>query len=110
MTTTMNTNKTTRQVEFTFQGARCHGYEIHQGQSTLTEPVVVRNNCIGTYVHGILDNSAFVDFLLRPFVDKVGERTFDYDHQAYKEQQYNRLADHVRSHLDMDRLYEILLR
>jgi len=26
----------------------------------------------------------------------------------FKEQQYDRLADHVRQHLDMDRLYKIL--
>ena len=108
MTTTMNTKKTTRRVEFTFEGASCKGYEIHQGQSTLKESVVVRGNCIGTYVHGILDNRPFIDFLLRPFADKVGEHRPSFDYQSYKQQQYDLLADHVRKHLDMERVYAIL--
>jgi adenosylcobyric acid synthase len=62
---------------------------------------------MGTYVHGILDNQAFVDFLLEPFADKFSAaKTFDY--QAFKEEQYNKLADHVRRHVDMERLYQIL--
>ena len=109
MTTTMSAEKTTRQVEFTFEGATCKGYEIHQGQSTLTDTIVVRDNCIGTYVHGILDNPPFVDFLLRPFADKLDTRCKTIDYATYKEQQYDLLADHVRKHLDMKRLYSILL-
>lgn len=108
MTTTMNAEKTTRQVEFTFQGTTCKGYEIHQGQSTLTETVVLRGNCIGTYVHGILDNQPFVDFLLHPFADRLGEGCVSLDYATYKEQQYDLLADHVRRHLDMEQVYAIL--
>ena len=68
---------------------------------------IVDNKCMGTYVHGILDNQAFVDFLLEPFADKLSAtKTFDY--QAFKEEQYNKLADHVRRHVDMQRLYQIL--
>jgi adenosylcobyric acid synthase len=62
---------------------------------------------MGTYVHGILDNQAFVNYLLQPFADKLSvAKTFDY--QAFKEEQYDKLADHVRRHVDMQRLYQIL--
>ena len=68
---------------------------------------IVDNRCMVTYVHGILDNQAFEDFLLEPFADKLSAaKTFDY--QAFKEEQYNKLADHVRRHVDMQRLYQIL--
>ena len=30
------------------------------------------------------------------------------DYAAYKEEQYNKLADHVRSHLNMPLIYQIL--
>ena len=63
---------------------------------------------MGTYVHGILDNAAFVDFLLEPFAEKLAERSKPFDYVAYKERQYDLLADHVRRHLDMQRLYQIL--
>jgi adenosylcobyric acid synthase len=36
----------------------------------------------------------------------AAQQTFDY--AAYKEQQYDLLADHVRQHVDMKRLYQIL--
>jgi len=31
-------------------------------------------------------------------------------HEAFKQRQYDRLADHVRRHVDMARLYEIISR
>ena len=31
-----------------------------------------------------------------------------FDYQAYKEEQYNKLADHVRRYVDMERVYQIL--
>ena len=106
--TTMAREKTTQQVTFLFEGQECHGYEIHQGQSNTDQMVLQEGHCIGTYVHGILDNAPFVDFLLRPFIDRVGARKATFDYQTYKEQQYDLLADHVRQYLDMDRLYEIM--
>ena len=66
------------------------------------------NNCIGTYVHGILDNAPFVDFLLRPFVDKIGAQEESISYQDFKEKQYDLLADHVRKHLNMEQLYKIM--
>ena len=100
------------------------GYEIHMGQtqpfgSAQPSPLlhlsdgrqdgyIVDNKCMGTYVHGILDNAPFVDFLLQPFAEKLSQTDAPFDYQAFKEEQYDKLADHVRQHVDMQRIYQIL--
>lgn len=105
--TTITKEKTTRQVTFEFNGQKCQGYEIHQGVSDTDEAILMTDCCIGTYIHGILDNAPFVDYLLRPYADKVNtEESFDY--QAFKEQQYDRLADYLRRYVDIPAVYRIL--
>ena len=108
VSTTMAREKTTRQVTFSFEGHECQGYEIHQGISNTDQRIVQTDHCIGTYVHGMLDNAVFVDFLLRPFSDKIGKRHETFDYQAYKQQQYDLLAAHIRHNLDMELLYKIM--
>ena len=119
-TTTMNGDKQTRQVICQYG----QGYEIHQGE---THPVdnanpspllhlddgredgyLVDGKCMGTYVHGILDNAPFVDFLLEPFRGKISEGDKPFDYAAFKEEQYDKLAAHVRQYVDMDQIYKIL--
>ena len=63
---------------------------------------------MGTYIHGVLDNLAVVDMLLKPFAEKTAKGSEPFDYQAFKQQQYNLLADHVRLHVDMKQLYAIL--
>ena len=36
-----------------------------------TDGYYVDSTCMGTYIHGILDNPEFIDFLLVPFADKL---------------------------------------
>ena len=60
------------------------------------------------YIHGILDNQSFIDFLLKPYADKLEQQTFDY--ATFKEEQYDKLAEHVRKHINMPLLYKILER
>ncbi|MCR4922089.1 MAG: cobyric acid synthase [Bacteroidaceae bacterium] len=102
--TTMTAEKVTRQVKFQFGGAQCQGYEIHQGRSDNAEPIVRHDRCIGTYIHGFLDNAPVRDYLLHatPTHSEVPSL------QAFKEEQYDRLAEHIRKHIDMERLYRIL--
>ena len=120
ITTTMNGEKRTRQVKCDYGT----GYEIHMGETVpfgdapakpLTilddgreDGYVVSDKCMGTYIHGILDNAAFVDKLLSPFADKIEHGGAAFDYQAFKEQQYDKLAAHVRQHVDIPRIYEIL--
>ena len=95
--------KTTRQVTFTFAGQQCHGYEIHQGVSTTAEPLLQAGHCMGTYIHGLLDNAPVIDHLLKDIPAAPHP-----DPLAFKEEQYDKLADHVRRYVDMGKIYEIL--
>ena len=104
--TTITTEKTTKQVTFQFDGQNCQGYEIHQGVSDTDEPILFGDHCIGTYIHGFLDNPAVINRLLSDYVDTDQVETLD--PQAFKEEQYDKLAAHVRKHVDMERLYQIL--
>ena len=120
VTTTMSGEKRTVQVECEYG----KGYEIHMGEThpfgeAKASPLlhlsdgredgyIVDNKCMGTYVHGILDNAAFVDFLLQPFAEKLSQTEASFDYAAFKETQYDKLADHVRQHVDMERIYQIL--
>lgn len=123
--TTMQGEKVTRQVHFRFRRNKetCHGYEIHMGQ---THPVAnasrsplnkledgtedgyfVNEKCMGSYIHGILDNQAFIDYLLAPYAEKLAH-TAGINYETYKEQQYDKLAEHVRNHLNLPLLYQIM--
>jgi adenosylcobyric acid synthase len=53
-----------------------------------------------------LDNPAVINRLLSDYVDTDQVETLD--PQAFKEEQYDKLAAHVRKHVDMERLYQIL--
>ena len=103
--TTITTEKVTRQVTFRFDGQACQGYEIHQGVSDTDEAIMQTDHCIGTYIHGFLDNAPVIDYLLK---DKVKGSAPVQSFAEFKEEQYNRLAAHVRQHVDMQQLYEIL--
>ena len=102
--TTMTAEKTTRQVGFRFNGQACQGYEIHQGRSDNEQQIVMHDHCIGTYIHGFLDNAPVLDFLLRTKSAQSAAGSL----RDFKEEQYDRLADHVRQHVDIPKLYEIL--
>lgn len=125
LTTTMNGEKITRQVSFELidmPGKSLSGYEIHMGKTQLmphTESAKLpkqlttiggyrHKNCIGTYIHGIFDNADFIDYILRPFANKLSGKESLFDYHTYKEQQYDMLAEHIRKHVDMDRIYKIL--
>jgi len=66
----------------------------------------------GTYLHGIFDNDAFrlafVNRLrLEKGLPKIDERE-NFRQASAKQQQYNRLAELVRNHLDIPRIYEMM--
>ncbi len=103
--TTMTPEKTTRQVTFQFEGQECQGYEIHQGVSDTDEAILQTDHCIGTYIHGFLDNAPVIEHLLK---DKAVSTSPVQSYAAFKDEQYDKLADHVRKHVDMDKLYQIL--
>ena len=111
---------------------KIRGYEIHMGRSKalgsatalleITErngrPVKIEDGLVsgdgrvwGTYVHGLFDNDVLRHRLISRFLrggDPVPttERLRSFHH--WKEEQYNRLATHLRNHLDMSRIYKII--
>lgn len=123
VSTVMTGEKITCQTTFRLVGDEtpCHGYEIHMGRTERLDGALplarteagkdegcVAERTMGTYLHGILDNSSFIERLLAPFAEKLDARPFDY--KAFKEEQYDRLADHVRRHVEMEAVYKLLQR
>ena len=106
------------------EGYPMEGYEIHMGEtipvegSTFTplnrledgqaDGCFVDEKCMGSYLHGLLDNPAFIDRLLAPHSGKLAEAAAKFDYHAFKEEQYDKLADHVRKYVNVPLLYDIL--
>ena len=110
-------------------GTACEGYEIHMGESVSRQGALAGaeltnaldkskkadgahyKNVYGTYVHGVFDREESAKALIRVIGKKKGidvETMTGVDFQAFKETQYDLLADTLRKHLDMKRIYEIL--
>lgn len=110
-------------------GTLLEGYEIHMGESVLLEgarPLTeitdhVQNitkedgayvkNVYGSYVHGIFDKEEVAKNLVKAIGERKGidvSQMTGIDFAAFKETQYDKLADGLRKHLDMKKIYEIL--
>ena len=102
------------------KGAGVKGYEIHTGRTVPYEEVRVftsgstgycRNNIYGTYIHGFFDSREVCTGFLSAAAAcrglQIDLQTVK-DMKAYKEEQYDRLAEQLRRHLDMDRIYRIM--
>lgn len=119
MTTTMCEEKRTAQMSFNFKGQYpCVGYEIHLGESVFDHHINALNVlsdgtnegfmsgiCWGTYMHGILDNTAVIEDLLSPY---EVEKNQGFDYETYKQGEYDKLAAHVRQYITMDLFYHIV--
>ena len=67
-------------------------------------------SCWGTYMHGILDNRAVVEQLLQQAGNYRPEEIQWSDYAVFKQQQYDRLAEHIRLHVDLPFIYRSLQR
>lgn len=101
-------------------GLSYEGYEIHMGRSyhtrtkqDITAPVVVSedaHNIYGTYIHGIFDRGEIASAIIRQLAMIKGvslDGTME-DYRSLKEKQYDKLADTLRSYLDMEEIYGML--
>lgn len=95
-------------------GKGYEGYEIHMGRSDVILPPLVSNGSVyGSYVHGVFDAPGIADEILKAVCRQKGidfEALGTFDMAAYKERQYDILADAVRGGLDMDLVYRVLNR
>lgn len=102
-------------------GVEYEGYEIHMGQTatregtfTVSEEGMV-NGCqnghvYGSYVHGIFDKREVSECVIRTLFERKGlEYTGEaFDRHAFKERQYDLLAEAVRCNIDMEYIYKVL--
>lgn len=124
--TRLEGEKTTREISFTFMDdpRPCKGYEIHMGTTRRGEGAKALNRtatdgeegCMaspkvfGSYIHGLLDNAAVVEYLLAPWIERAQQAQSAMDYDAFRQQQYDLLAEHLRKHIDIPALYKILWR
>ncbi|SFE65924.1 cobyric acid synthase [Succiniclasticum ruminis] len=114
-------------------GREFYGYEIHSGITRLeetkalntVEPInekaepfaegsqTVRSGMqvYGTYIHGIFDGEGIAAKIVEALLARKGLSMDDVkviDYQEYKQHQYDLLAQSVREHLDMEKVYAIV--
>ncbi|WP_027585502.1 cobyric acid synthase [Prolixibacter bellariivorans] len=122
VTTTLTGEKITRQRRFAYREGKAltnSGYEIHMGETVLSggKPVawfedgthdgcLLNEHCWGSYLHGIFDNREVVEQILKTVSPGFSEPIPDY--LAFKEEQYDKLATHIREHVDMDQFYRLI--
>uniref|UniRef100_UPI003FA2F98D hypothetical protein n=1 Tax=Campylobacter jejuni TaxID=197 RepID=UPI003FA2F98D len=62
----------------------------------------------GTYLHGILDNAQVIEHLLAPHTTQPASAPLDF--AAFKNNQFDRLADLIRANVDLPQIYAALQR
>ncbi len=97
-------------------GQEVEGYELHMGCTRYPDggecPMVVcQEEVYGSYVHGIFDKNDMASRLLQALAERKGallDTGGMMDYRAYKETQYDKLADGLREHLELDKVYGML--
>jgi adenosylcobyric acid synthase len=107
------------------------GYEIHMGRTAFLEPAeppfriadtrqnesphgdgaaILGGRVWGTYIHGILHNDEFRRAWLNEIRAAKGwaPKPLELRFRQRREQAFDRLAGHVRKHLDLQRIYEMM--
>ncbi|MEG0844108.1 MAG: cobyric acid synthase [Romboutsia sp.] len=114
------------------EGKKLTGYEIHMGitersgdvtsldiintklqkEVNYTEGSVNKEcNVVGTYIHGIFDEIDFTRALLNNIrklkgLDEVESNVASF--KEFKDKEYDKLAELLREHLDIEKIYEIM--
>lgn len=108
-----------------YEGTEVSGYEIHMGQTVNAgdcveairledgrcDALCSRDGLVfGTYLHGIFDSDGLAFALASSLAERKGMelKHYEFDLLSYKEKEYDKLADLIRSSFDMKEVYRIL--
>lgn len=109
-------------------GLSVRGYEIHMGETALTDEcqsvmTLHKDGCnvvdgavtadglaFGTYLHGLFDSDDFTRALVNGLRERKGLAPLDstFHYAQYKSQQFDLLADAMRQHIDIEKIYTIM--
>lgn len=109
-------------------GLSVRGYEIHMGETALTDEcqsvmtlhkdggnvvdgaVTPDGLAFGTYLHGLFDSDDFTRALVNGLRERKGLAPLDstFHYAQYKSQQFDLLADAMRQHIDIEKIYTIM--
>ena len=128
-------NKIRKNLSFTLEncqgffsclsGMHISGYEIHMGKTELSCDGSFQFACLcftgksgfqcgniyGTYVHGFFDEEGVAQKVVQALAEKKGllcSETKNASWKATKDLQFDFLAEQLRLHLNMERIYNIL--
>lgn len=107
---------------------RVRGYEIHMGKTTLNgscrplmqlekQGELVADGAMtddglvfGTYLHGLFDSDDFTRALVNGLRRRKGLEALNatLHYAQYKSQQFDILADAMRQHIDIEKIYHIM--
>ncbi len=116
---------------FGIEDMKLKGYELHCGITNLDlEKDIIfakelsldddkridgatnlEQNVLGTYLHGIFDNEEFTKTIIANIKQKKGIQIIEddeFNYEKFKKLEYDKLANHFRKHLDIDKVYKIL--
>ncbi|GAA0766413.1 cobyric acid synthase [Clostridium subterminale] len=107
-----------------------YGYEIHMGKTTIMDEgknlitinksnneetnhldgvVNDKGNVMGTYIHGVFDGVEFRQHIINELRRNKGiEEKASMPYEHLREKELDKLADLVRSSIDMDKIYKIM--
>lgn len=97
-------------------GKSFSGYEIHMGETVSDCPALLDcggsfdGNVYGCYIHGIFDSAGISESIIKALYERRGIVCGGgcADRKAYKEKQFDILADEVRRNIDMELVYKFL--
>lgn len=110
------------------EDATISGYEIHMGHTdgnSTTRPFLIEQrsqefcsdgdgslsadgNVMGSYIHGLFHNDTFRRAILQELAERKGKTLAVSPAKFSADEQYDRLAAHVRANLNMDLIHRIL--
>ena len=85
--------------------------QLHKnGQSVADGAVSDDGLAFGTYLHGLFDSDEFTRALVNGLRQRKGLAALDsdFEYAQYKSRQFDLLADAMRQHIDIEKIYAIM--